>query len=107
MSVPKPQDRPDRKYWEVHWQERIRPSPEELAILKAEVEKYSILRFVVGRRFKLIKQFQGRPQGTGCTVIDVWPRTAVLWDKWNKTGPGSVYKTQNISFELDMHLEVI
>jgi hypothetical protein len=106
VSIPNPSQRPDVQYWKTPWSERKRPPDEELETILEKLEEYSSLRFVVGRRFKLVKEFQGIPVGTCCTVVDVWPSTAVRWDKWSKSGFGSNRKTQDVLFELDMSLEI-
>jgi hypothetical protein len=107
MSVPKPKDRPDYTYWTTPWHQRKKPSPEELEALLAELEEYSRARFVLGRRFKLRKEFYGIPKGTGCTVTRLWPDTRVRWDKWTTKGRGAKRAERTVSFELDTYLEII
>jgi hypothetical protein len=107
VSIPKPKDRPDYSYWKTPWAERKRLSPEELIDIVGKLEEYSLLRCPLGRRFKLDKVFQGIPKGTCCTVIAIWPVTAVRWDKWAASGRGSLRKTQNLLFELDNSLEIL
>ena len=107
MSNLKPQDRPDYNYWMTSWQERKKPSEEGYTDIIEKLKVYSSLRFPVGQRLKLVRDYHGTPKGTGCTVILGWPKTAIRWDKWAQTGRGSERREQNVLFDLDMHLEEI
>lgn len=107
MEIPKPKDRPDYDYWMQPWQTRKRPAREDLEKLVQQVKEYSDRRFVLGRRFKVSKEFQSIPKGTGCTVTRVWPDTRIRWDKWSIKGRGAQRAEQCVSFELDLQLEVV
>lgn len=105
MSIPKPEDRPDYSYWMQPWQTRNRPDRSELEVIKQKLAEYSALRFVLGRRFRLRKEFQSVPKGTCCTVTRLWPDVRVRWDKWAQKGAGAERVERCVSFEMDLELE--
>ena len=107
MDIPKPKDRPDYNYWMEPWQTRKRPSHEEFEELIQQVQEYSDKRFVVGRRFRVRKEFQSIPKGTCCTVTREWPDTRVRWDKWSTKGMGAQRIERCVFFELDLQLESV
>lgn len=106
MRIPAPNERPDYNYWTTPPAKRQRLTEEETAALLVELAHYSNKRFVLGRRFRLVKDYCGTPKGTGCTVVSTWPNTEVIWDKWSRSGYGSAGRTTCVSFELDCYLEI-
>ena len=102
MSKLNPQDRPDYVYWKSSREQR---SLLDIEVIKEEMELYSLARFGIGWRFKLRLDFNGVPKGTCCTVVRQWPDTRIRWDKWSKTGRGSVRKSRCMSHDLDLNLE--
>lgn len=107
MKVPSPQERPDYKYWTTPKDKRSSLTEDELAAMTVEMAHYSNRRFVLGRRFRLVKDYYGIPKGTGCTVVSTWPNTEIRWDKWARSGYGANRRVACVSFDIDMHLEVI
>lgn len=103
---PVPKDRPDYGYWSTPRSKRQRLDCHEIETLTEAVRCYSVERFTLGQRFRLVKDFCGIPKGTGCTVVDVWPNTTILWDAWGPRGSyGRQSRHSSMSFELDVNLE--
>lgn len=106
-EVPGSQERPDYEYLSATSKERQKFSKKEIAQLTEETGKYDRKRFTEGRRFRVVQEYHGVPGGTGCTVVSVWPKTRIRWDKWSKAGYGSLRLKEDMHFELDIRLQYI
>lgn len=94
-------DRPDYDYWVLPHKERPRLSQTELETLRGLTGEYSRARFPLGKRFRLIKDTWGIPEGSVCVIVSVWPETIIFWEKLKRPFEMSM------SFNLDIVLEAL